>query len=119
VRKEKAALLKGRFFNFLHQVYFGGGVVSPDLVVVAAAELFFSFFPLLGPLALVLAGGVVLCAVALLLPGGRGCGFNELLPSPVCARARLAPRTNVITNVNTFFIQFSVSGFLLLGPWVG
>jgi hypothetical protein len=38
------------------------------------------------------------------------------LSPPVCARERLAPRNNVITNVNIFFIQFSESNFYW-GPW--
>jgi hypothetical protein len=86
--------------------YFGGGVVLPPL-------FFLLFFPPLWAfLAVVLAGGVVLCEVAF-LPGGSGCGFNELLSPPVCAKAKPAPRTKVITNVETFFIQFLHIRFLL------
>jgi len=50
---------------------------------------------------------LVVLAVVAFLPGGSGCGFNELLSPPVCAMTRPAPRRNVITNVEIFFIRFS------------
>jgi hypothetical protein len=37
------------------------------------------------------------------------------LSPPVCARERLAPSSNVMTNVNIFFIPFSVSK-IFIGP---
>lgn len=73
-----------------------------------------AFLPPLWPLVADLV--FVVLAVVAFFPGGSGCGFNELLSPPVfCARARLAPRNNVITNVNIFFIQFLRIKFLL-GP---
>ena len=76
-------------------------------------DFFVAFFPLLWPFLPDLFF-VVLAVCVLVFPGGSGCGFNELLSPLVCARERLAPSNNVITNVNIFFIQFSVSNFL--GP---
>jgi hypothetical protein len=38
------------------------------------------------------------------------------LSPPVCAMTSPAPRSNVITNVEIFFIQFSVSDFYC-GSW--
>lgn len=75
--------------------------------MVVLDELFFPFFP---PLWLFFVLLVVL-VVVVFLPGGSGCGFNELLSPPVCAMTSPAPRSNVITNVEIFFIQFSVSDF--------
>ena len=72
-------------------------------------ELFFPFF---APLWLFLVL-VFVAVVVVFLPGGSGCGFNELLSPPVCAMTRPAPRSNVITNVETFFIQFLGIRFLL------
>lgn len=70
-------------------------------------EFFLLFLPPLWPLVADLVF-VVLAVCVLDFPGGSGCGFNELLSPPVCARDRLAPRTNVMINVNVFFIPFSV-----------
>jgi len=50
---------------------------------------------------------LVVLAVVAFFPGGSGCGFDELLSPPVCAMTRPAPRSNVITNVEIFFIRFS------------
>jgi hypothetical protein len=77
--------------------------------VVVLDELFFPFFP---PLWLFFVLLVVL-VVVVFLPGGSGCGFNELLSPPVCAMTSPAPRSNLITNVETFFIQFLRIRFLL------
>jgi len=82
--------------------YFGGGVVVPP-------EFFLLFLPPLWPFLPDLVFAVL--AVAAFFPGGSGCGFNELLSPPVCAMTRPAPRSNVITNVEIFFIRFSVSDF--------
>jgi len=73
---------------------------------VVEVELFLLFLPPLWPFFPDLVFVVVLAVVAF-LPGGSGCGFNELLSPPVCAMTRPAPRSNVITNVEIFFIRFS------------
>ena len=54
---------------------------------------------------------VVVLDVAAFFPGGCGCGFDEPLSPPVCAMTRPAPRNNVITNVEIFFIRFSDQNF--------
>jgi hypothetical protein len=87
----------------------GAGVVVLD-------ELFFPFFPPLWLFFVLLLVLVVVAVVAVFLPGGSGCGFNELLSPPVCAMTSPAPRSNVITNVETFFIQFLRIRFLLRAP---
>ena len=81
-------------------------------------ELFLLFFPPLW-LFLVLVVVFVVLVVDAFFPGGSGCGFNELLSPPVCAMMRPAPRRNVITNVEIFFIRFSDQIFyqdLIAGP---
>ncbi|HEV8491797.1 MAG TPA: hypothetical protein VGR76_05975, partial [Candidatus Angelobacter sp.] len=100
--QEKAALLREE--PLCQCVYLGGGVV--------VVELFLLFFPPLW-LFLVLVVLDVVVAVVAFLPGGSGCGFNELLSPPVCAMTSPAPRSNVITNVETFFIQLLRIRFLL------
>lgn len=81
--------------------------------MVLPPEFFLLFFPPLWPFFPDLL--FVVLAVVAFFPGGVGCGFVAPLSPPVCARARLAPRSNVIINVETFFIRFSVSD-LLWGP---
>jgi hypothetical protein len=106
--QEKAALLREE--PLCQCVYLGGGVV--------VVELFLLFFPPLW-LFLVLVVLDVVVAVVAFLPGGSGCGFNELLSPPVCAMTRPAPRSSVITNVEIFFMRFSDSDFyqdLIAGP---
>ena len=90
----QAASLKTNF-----PCYFGGGVV-------VVPEDFLLFLPPLWPFLpdLVFVG---VLAVAAFLPGGVGCGFVAPLSPPVCAMTRPAPRSNVITNVEIFFIRFS------------